>query len=452
MIIFSFHTLDTSKGLVSISLSAGEEVVVKSSRRNNYKYFNSNAWITGFFPQTATNTLQVRAYHHRGARRSARSSGSLVYKLIAQTVPCRFLSAMTSSRGGGGEDDGAIDLDDPRVRRQIEQKARLRARSEQQRRSREKSTSGGQGGPSSSVDDPSRWPGGAPGQHAVKKWVVLDLGKRPSKSSYDPWTLGDDFSISFSHGTGQECAVTLGELREAVPGGKWVEMPVCDWHCVTGWSCLGVPFRGVPLSVVLEVLSEKVKNTTTTTTEDTFSSSTLLRDDWRSLYQISADGYTAPVHRDDLDGAFLAVTDGEGVVLSEQHGGPRFVFPKVYGWKSAKFLTRVSLSREHQPGFWEKLGCHPRGRWELNERWAPGTSTAVWNVLAWITDQYRVFGGVRVWEFVMVRGGRMLGAIAEVAASFRGYFADFASKAEAWGERDRKWRRKRRKALNKKNA
>ena len=76
----------------------------------------------------------------------------------------------------------------------------------------------------------------------------------------------------------------------------------------------------------------------------------------------------------------------------------------------------------------------------LGSRWAPGTSARVWNVLAWITAQYRVFGGERLWEFVMVRGGQALGAVA-------GWCEEFAARAEAWGKKDRKWRRKRRKAM-----
>lgn len=354
-----------------------------------------------------------------------------------------------------------IDLDDPSVRRQVQQKARLRSRSQEQPRGQQSGKSKGSGGVSAAARE---WPGGAPGQHAVKKWVVLDLGKRPSKASYDPWTLGDAFSIAFTFATTKghvaggdedgvsfhECALTLGELREAA-GGSWLAMPESDWHCVTGWSCFGVRFRGVPWAIILRTLANKVKNQHTPSSSPSSSpdasSPSPLRDDWRCLYQRSADKYTAPVHRDDLDGAFLAVTDGEGVMLSEEHGGPRLVFPKCFGWKSAKFLTHVRLLPEHRPGFWEKLGCHARGRWALEERWAPGTSARVWNVLAWITDRYRVLGGEWVWERVMVHGGRWLGGVADVVDWCAGRARAFAASAQAWGEKDRKWRRKRRKAL-----
>jgi hypothetical protein len=139
--------------------------------------------------------------------------------------------------------DADIDMDDPKVRRQIEQKARLRTRSQQQQQQQQqqqpgKRTSGGAGGSGGSAATATReWPGGCPGQHALQKWVVLDLGKRPSKEAYDPWSQGDDFSLSIMK-TGIECStsLTLGELREAA-GGTWLEMPETDWHCVTVGLC-----------------------------------------------------------------------------------------------------------------------------------------------------------------------------------------------------------------------
>ena len=283
--------------------------------------------------------------------------------------------------------DVDVDMDDPKVRRQVEHKRRMMKQAgRQQRQPRQQ----------------REWPGGAPGQHEVKKWVVLSLGKCPAKVAYDPWTQGDDFRISFREGTFNERALTLGELREAA-GGDWQEMPACDWHCVTGWSCLGVRFRGIPWATVLRLLlpppppapapgshgaeTGRAETATETETETNAPTGSIADGGWTCLFQRSADGYTAGVHRDDTEGAFLAVTDGDGVMLSEAHGGPRLVFPACFGWKSAKYLRCVELLPDHRLGFWEKLGCHSRGRWAWDERWAPGTSAKVWTVLAWITSQ-----------------------------------------------------------------
>ena len=52
----------------------------------------------------------------------------------------------------------------------------------------------------------------------------------------------------------------------------------------------------------------------------------------------------------------------EGQEISCEHGGPvRLVLPKLYFWKSAKWLTKITFVAEDQPGFWETRGYHMRG-------------------------------------------------------------------------------------------
>ena len=41
------------------------------------------------------------------------------------------------------------------------------------------------------------------------------------------------------------------------------------------------------------------------------------------------------------------------------HGGPvRVVVPKLYFWKSAKWVKRLEFLAEDRPGFWEVRGYH----------------------------------------------------------------------------------------------
>ncbi|MBS1858071.1 MAG: sulfite oxidase-like oxidoreductase, partial [Acidobacteria bacterium] len=35
--------------------------------------------------------------------------------------------------------------------------------------------------------------------------------------------------------------------------------------------------------------------------------------------------------------------------------------PRLYAWKSAKWIAGVEFLEEDQPGFWEKNGYHMRG-------------------------------------------------------------------------------------------
>jgi DMSO/TMAO reductase YedYZ molybdopterin-dependent catalytic subunit len=283
------------------------------------------------------------------------------------------------------------DLDDPLIKAQIEQKRRLRDRSKLS------------GASASSIQHD----GGhhARGQRRVNKWVKLDLGRDPPPT-HDPWASGDDFGIEFKGKDDVSRIVTLGEIKSAI-GGAWETMDEVDWHCVTGWSYVGLKLRGARLNKVLEVA---------------FGSGSIPA--FNCLFQVGADGYTVGVDSRDIGDSFFAVCDGDGVMLSRDHGGPRLVFPSLYGWKSAKYLKSVLLLEVYEDGFWEKMGCNRRGRWAYEERWSEA-SARVWNMLSFLTSLYAIVGGERIWVWVMVRGGALLGALAGL---FTNLFNPLASK------------------------
>ena len=56
--------------------------------------------------------------------------------------------------------------------------------------------------------------------------------------------------------------------------------------------------------------------------------------------------------------------DGEPISLA--HGGPvRLVVPKLYAWKSAKWLRAIELVENDRAGYWEEGGYHMVGDpWE----------------------------------------------------------------------------------------
>ena len=55
-------------------------------------------------------------------------------------------------------------------------------------------------------------------------------------------------------------------------------------------------------------------------------------------------------------------TEHEGAPLSPDHGGPvRLLVPHLYFWKSAKWVTRLTLLDHDEQGFWERNGYHDRG-------------------------------------------------------------------------------------------
>jgi DMSO/TMAO reductase YedYZ molybdopterin-dependent catalytic subunit len=61
----------------------------------------------------------------------------------------------------------------------------------------------------------------------------------------------------------------------------------------------------------------------------------------------------------------------DGQPLTPEHGGPlRLVVPKLYAWKSAKWVSGVELLLENRRGFWEERGYHNRGEPFAEERYS----------------------------------------------------------------------------------
>jgi DMSO/TMAO reductase YedYZ molybdopterin-dependent catalytic subunit len=61
----------------------------------------------------------------------------------------------------------------------------------------------------------------------------------------------------------------------------------------------------------------------------------------------------------------------DGEPLSQEHGWPcRLVMPKeYYFWKSAKWVSGLTILEKDEPGLWERNGYHMRGNPFLEERY-----------------------------------------------------------------------------------
>jgi DMSO/TMAO reductase YedYZ molybdopterin-dependent catalytic subunit len=112
-----------------------------------------------------------------------------------------------------------------------------------------------------------------------------------------------------------------------------------DFQCVTGWRVSDVRWAGVRLR---DVLAEAGP-----------------RPDAHAVRFVSFDGaYTESLtlhqaRRDDV----LVAYELEGEALSSDHGGPaRLYIAPMYGYKSLKWLERIELTRDVEPGFWEQRG------------------------------------------------------------------------------------------------
>ncbi len=255
------------------------------------------------------------------------------------------------------------------------------------------------------------------GNFSTPNWLTTDLGvKLPQDYKYDANNRENPgWELTISCGD-KERKVTLAEL-EALPGYKvYDDIP---WHCVTGWSHLGLKFMGVPLTQVVGLLGLSDQE----------------EKEWKFAYQSCADGYTCPVFREDLldPSAFFAIRDGQGDLLSSKHGGPRLAMPHLWGWKSAKWLTKLELVKNYSPGFWENLTCHPRGRictqdgTPVEERWADGLGL-VSNFLTGMANIWHRLLGPKAYAFFMYYGGKAVGKMGSVLLAKKNDLSDSSKK------------------------
>jgi DMSO/TMAO reductase YedYZ molybdopterin-dependent catalytic subunit len=86
----------------------------------------------------------------------------------------------------------------------------------------------------------------------------------------------------------------------------------------------------------------------------------------------SEQGYTTNVPLANLlDEDVLLAYGHDGEALPDDHGGPcRLVVPKLYFWKSAKWIRAFEFLDANAPGFWEINGYHLRADPWKEERYA----------------------------------------------------------------------------------
>ncbi len=178
-----------------------------------------------------------------------------------------------------------------------------------------------------------------PGQREVTTWPVLDIGIQPSVTTKD-WHLTVDGLVG--NPVAWDWAAFQAEKQDDF---------VSDIHCVTAWSRFDNRWRGVSTRRLLEIVRP--------------------RSEAKFVVQHSYDGYTTnvPLEYFAADDVLLAHS-WEGKPISREHGGPvRLILPKLYLWKSAKWLTRLEFVAEDRAGFWEVRGYHMRGDPWTEERY-----------------------------------------------------------------------------------
>ena len=170
-----------------------------------------------------------------------------------------------------------------------------------------------------------------PGQREVKNWPVLDLGIQPMLPP-SRWRLGIDGLVENPIAWDMDDFMAQPRFRAT-----------SDIHCVTAWSRFNNRWEGVSAKHILALVKPKPEA--------------------KHVIFHSYDGYTTNIPLADFAGEdVLLAHSWEGEPIPREHGGPvRVVVPRLYFWKSAKWLKRVELVAEDRPGFWEVRGYHNYG-------------------------------------------------------------------------------------------
>lgn len=178
-----------------------------------------------------------------------------------------------------------------------------------------------------------------PGQREVKDWPVLDLGTVPNLATSD-WKFSVAGAVERPLSWSWQDFLAQPQMTLKV-----------DMHCVTAWSRYDNRFVGVPALHLLDLVRP--------------------RPEARFLMLRSYDGYTTNLPLADFaDDDVLLAHSWEGKPISRDHGGPmRLVLPKLYLWKSAKWLRHITFLDRDEPGYWEQRGYHMRGDPWLEQRY-----------------------------------------------------------------------------------
>jgi len=162
----------------------------------------------------------------------------------------------------------------------------------------------------------------------TEKWPVLTYGRAP---------LVDLESWSFR-------CFGLVEKELSWTWAEFLALPrievTTDIHCVTHWSRFDNRWEGVPVKEILRLVNP--------------------RPEAAAVMAHTAEGYTTNVPLADLqDEDVLLAVRHDGEDLASEHGGPcRLLIPKLYLWKSAKWISALEFLAVNPPGFWEVNGYH----------------------------------------------------------------------------------------------
>ncbi|MFI5340881.1 MAG: sulfite oxidase-like oxidoreductase [Candidatus Methylomirabilales bacterium] len=186
-----------------------------------------------------------------------------------------------------------------------------------------------------------------PGQHLTQKWPVLTYGAMPR---FDPrkWTFR-------CFGLVEQEVVWTWEEFQRLPRAEITS----DVHCVTHWSLLDNRWEGVHIRELLKHVRVKPEAVAV-------------------MIHADPDYTTNLLLQELIDDDVLLALRHNGRDLEPDHGGPcRLVVPKLYFWKSAKWVRAFQFMDVNAPGFWEENGYHMHADPWTEERYSSQETRAM---------------------------------------------------------------------------
>lgn len=171
-----------------------------------------------------------------------------------------------------------------------------------------------------------------PGQVRTRKWPVLHFGTTP-QIAMDQWRLLVGGLVD------RPLIFTWSQFQE-LPRVKVYS----DFHCVTRWSRLDNVWEGVSTREIADRAGVQAQ-----------------------AKHVILHGYDKPwttnlALADFLGDDCLLADTHDGEPISADHGWPlRLIVPRLYAWKSAKWVGIVEFTAEDRPGYWERGGYHNHG-------------------------------------------------------------------------------------------
>ncbi len=122
------------------------------------------------------------------------------------------------------------------------------------------------------------------------------------------------------------------------------EEQISDFHCVEGWSVDAVKWKGIRLKVLFNKAGLKPEASFVT-----FHSASGLYSDSLSL-------------KETMESRVMLAYMLNDELLPQEQGRPlRLVMPRMFGYKSVKWVNRITLTQTQEVGYWEEAGYNIDG-------------------------------------------------------------------------------------------